>query len=77
MSEMEFPLFSVQIQVERTKSKFEVTVTDPSIEVHLGELEQVLEPNSYSALAQKMGEYETAGSFSPPARYGATALLLG
>ena len=66
MSEMEFPLFSVQIQVERTKSKFEVTVTDPSIEVHLGELEQVLEPNSYSALAQKMGEYETAGSFSLP-----------
>jgi hypothetical protein len=44
MKELEFPLFSVQVDIIRHKSQFSLIVTDPAVEVHINELQDVLSP---------------------------------
>jgi len=66
MKEMEFPLFSLQVDLDRKTNKFRVTITDPAIEVHVSELVGVLSEPVYQQLTQTMGEFEAQGAFSLP-----------
>jgi very-short-patch-repair endonuclease len=66
MKEMEFPLFSLQVDLDRRSNKFSVTITDPAIEVHVSELVGVLSEPAYQQLTQTMGEIEAQGGFCLP-----------
>jgi len=66
VKEMEFPLFSLQVDLDRKSNKFSVTITDPAIEVHISELVGVLAEPVYQQLTRTMGEFESEGAFSLP-----------
>jgi very-short-patch-repair endonuclease len=64
--EMEFPLFSLQVDLDRKSNKFSISITDPAIEVHISELVGVLSEPAYQQLTRTMGEFEAQGTFSLP-----------
>ena len=66
MKELEFPLFSVQVDIIRHKSQFSLIVTDPAVEVHINELQEVLSAVTYQNLTKTLGEYEAKSGFNLP-----------
>lgn len=66
MRELEFPIFSVQVDIERNKTQFSITPTDPAVEVHINELQDVLAPATYQNLTKTLGEFEANGALNLP-----------
>lgn len=61
-----YPLFTLPINIEKNKGKYEVFAFDPTIQINIGSLEPLLGSDSYYQLVEDLGNFEIEGKLSIP-----------